>query len=155
MVRERVNQEITKQHKLGRANLPPLQPPGSLDGLEMFGFSSPAIVQAIEALDRIRVCTDYWDSRPYSRPQGQIPQHSQFKENGGNFHRTSNEQNDTEMPGCQQIPDGVNTVLRGLFKKANPEELHSLNQILNDNGAAAGRGLITQLLNEEIHNRRR
>lgn len=45
MVRERVNQEIAKQHKLGRAKLPPLQPPGSLDGMEMFGFSSPAIVQ--------------------------------------------------------------------------------------------------------------
>lgn len=45
MVRDRVNQEIAKQHKLGRTNLPPLQPPGSLDGFEMFGFSSPAIVQ--------------------------------------------------------------------------------------------------------------
>ncbi|KAH7865494.1 hypothetical protein Vadar_007372 [Vaccinium darrowii] len=43
--RERVNQEITKQHELGRMNLPPLQPPGSLDGMEMFSFSSPAIVQ--------------------------------------------------------------------------------------------------------------
>lgn len=47
LVRERVNQEIAKQHKLGRKNLPPLQPPGSLDGFEMFGFSSPAIVQVI------------------------------------------------------------------------------------------------------------
>ncbi|KAK4480459.1 hypothetical protein RD792_013532 [Penstemon davidsonii] len=46
MVRERVNNEIAKQHKLGRVKLPPLQPPGSLDGMEMFGFSSPAIVQA-------------------------------------------------------------------------------------------------------------
>lgn len=45
LVRERVNQEITRLHKLGRTNLPPLQPPGSLDGFEMFGFSSPAIVQ--------------------------------------------------------------------------------------------------------------
>lgn len=47
MVRERVNQEIAKQHKLGKTKLPPLQPPGSLDGMEMFGFSSPAIVQVI------------------------------------------------------------------------------------------------------------
>lgn len=44
-----MNQEITKQHKLGRKGLPPLQPPGSLDGFEMFGFSSPAIVQVIFA----------------------------------------------------------------------------------------------------------
>ena len=47
LVRERVNQEIAKQHKLGKLKLPPLQPPGSLDGMEMFGFSSPAIVQVI------------------------------------------------------------------------------------------------------------
>lgn len=47
MVRERVNQEISKQYKLGKTKLPPLQPPGSLDGMEMFGFSSPAIVQVI------------------------------------------------------------------------------------------------------------
>ncbi|GFQ01966.1 putative lysine-specific demethylase jmj16 [Phtheirospermum japonicum] len=46
MVRERVNNEIAKQHKLQRAKLPPLQPPGSLDGIEMFGFTSPTIMQA-------------------------------------------------------------------------------------------------------------
>lgn len=40
-----MNQEIAKQHRQGQKNLPPLQPPGSLDGFEMFGFSSPAIVQ--------------------------------------------------------------------------------------------------------------
>jgi len=45
MVRERVNQEITKQHKAGKSDLPPLQPSGSPDGFEMFGYSSPAIVQ--------------------------------------------------------------------------------------------------------------
>ena len=45
MVRDRVNQEIAKQHKLGKPKLPPLQPPGSLDGVEMFGLTSPAIVQ--------------------------------------------------------------------------------------------------------------
>lgn len=45
MVQERLNQEIAKQRKLGKTNLPPLVPPGSLDGMEMFGFSSPAIIQ--------------------------------------------------------------------------------------------------------------
>lgn len=45
MVRERVNQEIARQHRMRKSNLPPLLPPGSLDGFEMFGFSSPAVVQ--------------------------------------------------------------------------------------------------------------
>ncbi|EEF40380.1 transcription factor, putative [Ricinus communis] len=159
MVRDRVNQEITKHHKLGRMNLPPLQPPGSLDGLEMFGFSSPAIVQVIEALDRNRVCTDYWDSRPYSRPQGQIPQPSQLiKGNGGYFHGINEEQNnDGGNSGNHLLPNAVDTILRGLFKKANPEELYSLNQILNDGGPTTrvDRGLITKLLNEEIKRRPR
>ncbi|KAJ7973550.1 lysine-specific demethylase JMJ18 [Quillaja saponaria] len=83
MVRERVNQEITKKHKLGRMNLPPLQPPGSVDGFEMFGFSSLVILQAIEAMDQNRICAEYWDSRPYSRPQVQIPQAFQLNDNGG------------------------------------------------------------------------
>jgi len=47
MVRERVNLEIAKQFKLGRKGLPPLHPAGSLDGFEMFGFSSPEIVKVI------------------------------------------------------------------------------------------------------------
>lgn len=61
MVRERVNQEITKQHKLGRMNLPPLQPPGSLDGFEMFGFSTPAIVQVNMLVELLLLClTLFW-----------------------------------------------------------------------------------------------
>ncbi|KAK7269048.1 hypothetical protein RIF29_21763 [Crotalaria pallida] len=141
LVRERVNLEIAKQHKLGKKGLPPLQPPGSLDGFEMFGFSSPAIVQAIEALDRNRVCNEYWDSRPYSRPQGQISHTSSI--NSGNGQEG--------VPSNQHLPVGVVAVLRNLFKKANAQELNSLYSILSDNKPAAGRVQIAQLLNEEIH----
>ncbi|PIA45403.1 hypothetical protein AQUCO_01700743v1 [Aquilegia coerulea] len=45
MVRDRLNEEIMKQKRLGRLNLPPFQPKGSLDGFEMFGFSSPEIIK--------------------------------------------------------------------------------------------------------------
>ncbi|KAK3200750.1 hypothetical protein Dsin_024165 [Dipteronia sinensis] len=152
LVRDRVNQEITKQHKLGRMNLPPLQPPGSLDGFEMFGFSSPAIVQAIEAMDRNRVCKEYWDSRPYSRPQVQISQPSQ---SGENLHRSSGEQNNQESSGSGILPVGVDTTISGLFKKATPAELNSLYSILIDNRPTADRSLVTRLLNEEINNRPR
>lgn len=151
MVRERVNQEITKQHKLGRMNLPPLQPPGSLDGFEMFGFSTPAIVQAIEAMDRNRVCTEYWDSRPYSRPQVQIPQPSHFKDNVANLHCLSGEQHNQEPYTGNLLPGGVESILEGLFKKASPAELHVLYSIINNDKPAADRSLLSRLLNEEIH----
>ncbi|KAI4350102.1 hypothetical protein L6164_010623 [Bauhinia variegata] len=152
LVRERVNQEIAKQHKLGRKNLPPLQPPGSLDGFEMFGFSSPAIVQAIEALDRNRVCNEYWDSRPYSRPQGQIPQasHSQPNEDGGN-----SERNVVGVLKNEAMPAVDGAALKALFKKASPEELKSLYSILSDNSPATDRTLIASLLNQEIRSRTR
>lgn len=155
MVRDRVNQEITKQHKLGRTNLPPLQPPGSLDGFEMFGFSSPEIVQAIEAMDRSRVCTEYWDSRPYSRPQVQIPQTSQQKDNGRNSHLMFEEKNDQGTPGNHLLPVTVDSTVRGLFKKANQEELNTLYSILSYNRPTADQGLVSQLLSEEINNRPR
>ncbi|XP_059665739.1 putative lysine-specific demethylase JMJ16 isoform X2 [Cornus florida] len=152
MVRERVNQEITKQHKLGRMKLPPLQPPGSLDGLEMFGFSSPAIVQAIQAMDRNRVCTEYWKSRPLM----QIPQHSQSEDDGANIIVKSEISNDAEDRRSNPLPTGIDTILSGLFKKANPEELHSLNSILSDNNRPnTDQGLVSRLLNEEIHKRLR
>ncbi|KAG5549731.1 hypothetical protein RHGRI_014885 [Rhododendron griersonianum] len=137
MVRERVNQEITKQHKLGRMNLPPLQPPGSLDGMEMFGFSTPAIVQVIQAMDRNQVSTEYWKSRPLM----QIPQ-SEVKS-----------ENHLPQTDIANEPHGVDTILCGLFKKANPEELHTLYGILTDNRPATDQGLVTQLLNQEIHKR--
>ncbi|XP_062006554.1 putative lysine-specific demethylase JMJ16 [Rosa rugosa] len=154
MVRERVNQEISRHHKLGRPNLPPLQPPGSLDGFEMFGFTSPVIVQAIEAMDRNRVCSEYWDSRPYSRPQVQIPQKAQSEESGENLNKIATGRNAHEAAGINLLTSGVDTILGGLFKKANLEELNSLYSILSDNQQTVGRGLVTRLLNEEIQTRR-
>ncbi|XP_023537501.1 putative lysine-specific demethylase JMJ16 [Cucurbita pepo subsp. pepo] len=148
LVRNRVNHEIAKQHKLGRTNLPPLQPPGSLDGLEMFGFTSPAIVQAIEAIDQNRVCCEYWDSRPYSRPRVHNPQLSQSTEISRNLQTT--ERNHEANPR----PSRVDIVLRGLLKKANPEELNSLYTLLNDNRSTVDRDVLT-LLNEEIQSHRR
>ncbi|XP_074263741.1 putative lysine-specific demethylase JMJ16 [Silene latifolia] len=134
MVRERVNQEITKQHKLGKDKLPPLQPPGSLDGLEMFGFTSPAIVQGIEALDRKRVCAMYWNSRP-------LAQISHC------FLPRANVQNPNSVSGAN---GGADTLLKGLFKKANPEELRSLLGIAGKNPS-----LVTRLLDEEMQSRSR
>ncbi|KAK8638049.1 hypothetical protein V6N13_136492 [Hibiscus sabdariffa] len=152
MVREKVNQEITKQHRVGKTNLPPLQPPGSLDGLEMFGFSSPEIIQAIEAMDQNRVCTEYWSSRPYSRPHVQILQHFRPPSNGEKLEKTAGEQN-AEVVWNNCLPGGVNTLLRELFKKANSEELHSLCSILSDERTPMDVGLVARLLNEELQSR--
>ncbi|KAL1201858.1 putative lysine-specific demethylase JMJ16 [Cardamine amara subsp. amara] len=147
MVRDRVNQEISKQHKAGKSDLPPLQPSGSPDGFEMFGYKSPAIVQAIEALDVNRVCTDYWDSRPYSRPQVQFP--ANLREANTSV-RSSDAGNLQNPPGHRLLSAGTNSILKVLFKKANMEELSSLQQVLSDSNT----DLVTELVKDEIQNRR-
>ncbi|XP_042375263.1 lysine-specific demethylase JMJ18-like isoform X1 [Zingiber officinale] len=63
MVRERLNQEIVRQRNQGKIGLPELQSPESIDGLEMFGFSSPAIIRDIEALDPHHQTSEYWESK--------------------------------------------------------------------------------------------
>lgn len=96
-------------------------------------------------MDRNRVCTEYWKSRPFM----QIPQHSrQPQNNSGNLIP-----NNGDACKGDQLPAGVDTVLSGLFKKAIPEELQSLLTILNNNNPSSGRYLVTSLLNEEIHRR--
>ncbi|CAH9147452.1 unnamed protein product [Cuscuta epithymum] len=140
MVRERVNLEISKQHKLGREKLPPLQPPGSLDGMEMFGFSSPAIVQAIQAMDQSRVCMEYWKSRP-------LMQFPQCSSSGSKLKNPKPEGSDDQETGK------YNTILNGLIKKANSEELQALYSVLNSYTSADGQTLVDRCLAEEIHRR--
>ncbi|XP_010906800.2 lysine-specific demethylase JMJ703 isoform X1 [Elaeis guineensis] len=127
MVRERVNQEIRRQHNLGIVNLPPLQPPGSLDGLDMFGLTSPKIIQAIEAIDRNHVCSEYWRCRPEApTPAASIVD---------------------QRPSAKEV--GTDVALRRLLKKANPEELQILHSILSNDHQNSKQDII-EILDEEI-----
>ncbi|KAL9683479.1 hypothetical protein QQ045_015301 [Rhodiola kirilowii] len=65
LVRERVNHQITKHNELGMKNLPPLQSREAVDGMLMFGLSSPKIIQEIEAMDQNHVCAKYWNVRGF------------------------------------------------------------------------------------------
>lgn len=141
MVRERVNQEILKQHKLGKPKLLPLQPPGSVEGMEMFGFSTTEIVQAIQDMDVNRVCSEFWKSKPLMQTV-----QSSLVVDRSKLNIKSEISND---------PTGVDTVLSGLLKKANCEELHALNNLLKTNNLTPNQGLMTRLLNEEIDKRGR
>lgn len=95
-------------------------------------------------MDRNRVCTEYWDSRPYSRPPVQISQPPQRDENV----------QESSGNRINPIGGGADSMIRSLFKKATPAELNSLYSILLDNRPTADRNLVTRLLNEEIHSRR-
>lgn len=128
MVRERVNNEIRRLHNLGRVNLPSLQPPGSVDGLEMFGLTFPTILQAIEAMDEKHVCSDYWKSRP------QIPNPSDQRAVSSN------------------VVAGADAKLKSLFKKASSEELQALFMALNSDQPGSKHELV-ELIKEENYSR--
>ncbi|KAG2536839.1 lysine-specific demethylase JMJ703-like isoform X2 [Panicum virgatum] len=129
MVREKLNMEIRKQLSMGRANLPTLQPPGSVDGLEMFGLLSPVIVQAIEVQDRDRICTEYWRSRPRVVAGDSGSQHM--------------------LP--PQGPPHI-ALLRGLFQRASRDELRALQSLLTSNSSLdeSSRQQAAQVLDDEI-----
>ncbi|KAI8535350.1 hypothetical protein RHMOL_Rhmol10G0167500 [Rhododendron molle] len=63
MVLQRLNQEIVTQRDLGKQGMLPLQPPESINGLKMYGFLSPPIIQAIEALDPNHQSEEYWNHK--------------------------------------------------------------------------------------------
>ncbi|XP_030551563.1 lysine-specific demethylase JMJ15-like isoform X2 [Rhodamnia argentea] len=63
LVVQHLNQEILRQSSLGvQGQLPPFHMQ-SVNGLEMFGFLSPNIIQGIEALDPDHLCGEYWNNK--------------------------------------------------------------------------------------------
>ncbi|XP_039054017.1 lysine-specific demethylase JMJ18-like [Hibiscus syriacus] len=65
MVVQKLNQKILRSNLEGRGMLP-LQSPKIVNGLEMFGFLSPPVIKAIEALDPNHQCSEYWNHKTSS-----------------------------------------------------------------------------------------
>lgn len=105
-------------------------------------------------MDQKQVCIEYWKSRPLM----QIP--PDCKPNNLTNSAVKMEVSNDEQIGnnSQSLPAGVDKVIDGLFKKANPEELNVLYSILNNNNnnnnPSGDQGVLIRLLNEEIHRRR-
>ncbi|XP_042488373.1 lysine-specific demethylase JMJ18-like isoform X2 [Macadamia integrifolia] len=150
MVLDRLNQEVLRQQILGK-RLPPLHCLQSLDGLEMFGFLSPQIIQGIEALDPNHQCLEYWNHK--LRLEGDdlnnLPTvHSVVlgnEDNGKGCHSRSSFSTEETQPKISGLDfkkldqnksnleihsvDDVQLVLGGLLRKANPGELMMLHRI--------------------------
>ncbi|KAJ3672154.1 hypothetical protein LUZ60_006875 [Juncus effusus] len=128
MVRERVNLEIRRRNMKARTDpTTHLLPPGSLDGLEMFGLTSPDVIKVIEALDRNHVCVEYWSS-------GQ----------------NSIQEKTTETLNLPTVVSNPNLVaLKGLLKKANGEEIQALREILSNDASSKTRQETILFLHEE------
>ncbi|KAL5838980.1 hypothetical protein ACOSQ4_011588 [Xanthoceras sorbifolium] len=155
MVIQRLNQEILRRSSLGERGLPPLQSLQNIDGLGLFGFLSPPIIQAIEALDPNQQCTEYWNHKLMtSRNTGEINKDSfglscflgETKKVCG-----IQDENNPSVGGNNSVGEEVEVVLRGLFKKANPNELKIMHRILCSEAQSAERRVASRTLIEEIH----
>ncbi|KAE8664573.1 Lysine-specific demethylase JMJ15 [Hibiscus syriacus] len=154
MVLQQLNQEILRRRNLGESGLLPLQSLQTINGLEMFGFLSPPIVQAIEALDPNQKCLEYWNNKS-TRDNNEVKKYSlrlscsvgesKAKVFGVDL---SNQCHDDPS---QHSVDEVEVVLRGLFKKASPEELKIMHRVLCSDAQSAERRVAYEKLTEEIH----
>ncbi|XP_031131092.1 lysine-specific demethylase JMJ18-like isoform X1 [Ipomoea triloba] len=130
MVVDRLNNEIMRQTVLGKQGLPPLQTGDRINGLVMFGFLSPRIIQEIESLDPDHECTEYWSQKqPPGFSKHDVKPSSDIKERsqdsgldlaakrilGSNSHLSD---------------DNAKIALRRFFSKANPQELEMMHGVL-------------------------
>ncbi|KAJ6966846.1 hypothetical protein NC652_004415 [Populus alba x Populus x berolinensis] len=155
MVVQRLNDEIGRRNSLGERNLPPSQ---SINGIEMFGFLSPPIVQAIEAHDPDHRCVEYWNHRLVNlrntREARQPPFGSsccvtKMKEKI-DVNLLTQEPGSLFIGGHRSVDEDVQHVMRGLFKKASPEELKTMHRILRSDAQSAERRVAFTTLMEEI-----
>ncbi|KAJ9168425.1 hypothetical protein P3X46_019950 [Hevea brasiliensis] len=141
MVLQRLNEEIIQQNSIGERGLQPLL---SVNGLEMFGFLSSPIVQAIEALDPNHQCREYWNNR-----LSNLSTTSDFKKSP--FGLSCNLIDNPAIGGHHSSEEEVQHVLQGLFKKASAEELQIMHRIFcSDAQSAEWRAAFTTL-KEEIN----
>lgn len=96
-------------------------------------------------MDRNRICTDYWESRPF---------HAQSHNNGDNSLKIQepNTPNATQNNNLTPVTDNI---ISGLFKKANLEELNAFLSVLSNDNSTRDQQVVTKLLNDEILKRPR
>ncbi|KAE8673422.1 Lysine-specific demethylase JMJ18 [Hibiscus syriacus] len=154
MVLQQLNQEILKRRNLGESGLLPLQLPQSINGLEMFGFFSPPIVQAIEALDPYHQCLEYWNHKT-TCVNNEVKKYSlrlscSISESKAKLFGVDLRTQDQDDPSYHSVDEEVEVVLRGLFKKASPEELKMMRRILSSDAQSAECQVAYETLTKEI-----
>ncbi|XP_010537485.1 PREDICTED: probable lysine-specific demethylase JMJ14 [Tarenaya hassleriana] len=117
MVIQRLRLEILKRCNQPPGSLTPLQ---AVNGLEMFGLLSPHIIQAVEALDPNHQLEEYWNHKSAKLFGVDLAKEGEKNTEGG-----------TAM-GAAPDPslDRDTRLLRGLLKKATPEELILMHGLL-------------------------
>ncbi|KAE8683133.1 putative Fasciclin-like arabinogalactan family protein [Hibiscus syriacus] len=120
---KQLNQEILKRRNLGESGLLPLQLPQSINGLEMFGFFSPPIVQAIEALDPNHQCLEYWNKT--TRVNNEVKKYSirlscSVSDSKAKHFGVYLRKQDQDDPSQHSVDEEVEVVLRDFSRRQVP-----------------------------------
>eukprot|EP00252_Welwitschia_mirabilis_P018476 TRINITY_DN4105_c0_g1_i1.p1 TRINITY_DN4105_c0_g1~~TRINITY_DN4105_c0_g1_i1.p1 ORF type:complete len:1382 (-),score=296.77 TRINITY_DN4105_c0_g1_i1:53-4198(-) len=160
LVRKKVNEEIMKSSTLQKHNNLGWQTPERVNGLEMFGLTTPSVIKAIENLDHDHRCIEYWASKGSN--VGCDTQSGGWQEKNKIFNFETKKASDLKWLNsldsniCQplttvtshqeesnyQDPNSygkIYRVLKGLFRRASPEELCTMHKVLNGDTRSAER----------------
>ncbi|XP_057812200.1 lysine-specific demethylase JMJ18-like [Salvia miltiorrhiza] len=153
MVCRRLNQEILTQRSLGKEGLPPLQPLGSINGLEMFGFHTPSIVQVIEALDPHHKSVEYWENKILNNKSSSSTDDNSLAAEKNSLETRSDGGEITDSFETDILAGGdeeTRSVFARLLRKANPEEMEILHRILCKGSTSSLWRVAFETLTEEI-----
>ncbi|KAF5742405.1 hypothetical protein HS088_TW09G00453 [Tripterygium wilfordii] len=164
MVLQQVNKEIVRRKNSWERDLPPLQAVQSINGLEMFGFLSPPIIAAIEALDPGHLSSRYWQDRIATSSGSSAVNHhlsdrlfSAVQKDAKlfGFHLTKAGPNNPALKDEHLVGENKRLALQQLFRKANPEELKIMHKIFCSEARSAEWRAAYRTLTEEMEKRRR
>ncbi|KAL8508259.1 hypothetical protein ACS0TY_018735 [Phlomoides rotata] len=157
MVRQRLNQEILTQNRSGKQGVPPLQPHSTINGLEMFGFLSPPILQAIEALDPLHKCVEYWENKllikKSSSSGNSLAAEKNSSETGSDAAGEIADSFESDLlldNGNNLRDDEARSIFRRLMRKANREEVGIMERILCKGPGSPLWRVAVETLREEI-----
>ncbi|KAJ3698559.1 hypothetical protein LUZ61_002264 [Rhynchospora tenuis] len=115
---------------------------GPVNGLEMFGFTSPNIIQALEALDPNCQCSNYWGSKSMASLSRdlcmKIPKTPEIQKICGT-HLTKREEEKIYI-NCNSSPEELQmdkSTLQCLFSKASVDELKVMYRVFSS-GSGSG-----------------
>ncbi|PPS00628.1 hypothetical protein GOBAR_AA20040 [Gossypium barbadense] len=109
---------------------------------------------AIEALDPNHQCSEYWNNKT-ARDNNKVKKYAlglscSVGESKANILGVDLTKQDHEDPNQHSVDEEIQVVLRGLFKKASPEELKILRRILCSDSRSPERQVAYETLTEEI-----
>ncbi|CAL5186973.1 unnamed protein product [Lathyrus oleraceus] len=154
-VLKRLHNEIMERRNRGEHELPSLELLNNINGLRMFGFLSPSIIQAIEGQDPGHQCAEYWNHKVFPTSPGSVIDNCNVLSCSTSSSPLDNNVN-IKVFGINLIDHtkentrgSYHSEMKQMLQKASPEELNLLRKLLIlDSQCSEWRMTLTSLMDE-------